>query len=187
MDLTALVRSVRAIEPGTFAPSNVGRILRDVRLDQREVSAFPLRDAGYTRNLVYADPTFEIMVLRWARGAQTAIHDHADQQCWFTAVSGSFDVTNYRRISGGKEPGYARIFACETLSGISIGEPDYRYGETDIHRVTVSDVSENATSVHVYAKPVAACLVFDEPAMTCNVKQLAYHTVMEDRILLASA
>jgi hypothetical protein len=187
MDLTGLVRAVRAINPEAYGPATIGALLRENRIDDPIVATLPVRERGYTRNLIYSCDDFEVLVLRWSAEAVSAIHDHADQQCWFSAIRGSFDLTNYRRRMGGWRPGYARIEVTETVSGISIGEPDYRYGDFDIHRVSVDPDGPEAISVHVYARPVTTCLVYDEARAECIEKRLAYDTVIAERLWLASA
>lgn len=124
---------MRSIDPSAYGPNTIGSLMREVRLDDRALSSLLVRPTGYTRNLIYACDEFEVVVLRWSAGAVSAIHDHADQQCWFSAARGAFDVTNYRRCVGGWRPGYARLEETEHLTGISVGEPDYRYGDFDIH------------------------------------------------------
>jgi|SRR5579884_255303 len=187
MDFSGLVRAVRSIDPAAYGPDTIGKLMRETRLHDPLIATFPSRERGYTRNLVYRCEAFELLVLRWSPGAVSAIHDHADQHCWFTALHGAFDVTNYRRRIGGWRPGYARIDVTERLSGISIGEPDYRYGDADIHRVSVNAQAAEAISVHVYAAPVTSCLVYDITRSECSMKPLAYDTVLNDRILLANA
>ncbi len=183
MDVSQLVRTLRGIDPLAYGPATIGTLMRDVRIGLGEVEPFmSVRKGGYTRNLVYADAHFELMVLVWDQDATTAIHDHAGQHCWFTALSGTFDLQNYRRVSGGRAPGAARIAPAETLRGVSIGEPDYRHGDSDIHRVAVAPGCEQAISLHVYANPLATCLVFDEERGVCGLKQLKYDTVAVDRL-----
>ena len=186
-DLTGLVRSVRAIDPEDYGPETIGRLLRELRIEDRLLSTFPVREGGYTRSLIYACDAFEVMVLRWSAGAMTPIHDHAEQRCWFTAISGTFDVANYRRRVGGSHPGFARIEATGSHTGIGAGEPDFRFGDEDIHRVCVSPAQAEAISVHVYARPVSTCLVFDDERDSCSIKHMSYDTVLTEQIWLVSA
>jgi predicted metal-dependent enzyme (double-stranded beta helix superfamily) len=155
MDLAALVRRLRELRPAEYGPENIGVMLRDVRPDAGKLAPYLLkRQHGYTRNLVFADEYIEVLVLHWDSGATTPIHDHAGQKCWFVATTGNFDVENYRRTTGGYSPGYASIAAIDSVKGLSSGEPDYRYGDEDIHRVTVSEGCAEAVSIHVYTRPL---------------------------------
>ncbi|MGZ3504164.1 MAG: cysteine dioxygenase [Vulcanimicrobiaceae bacterium] len=187
MDFAELVRTVRAIPPTAYGPDSIGRLLRDARFDDPLLSQIPTPPNGYTRNLVYANNDFEIIVLRWGPGAVTPIHDHSTQQCWFTAVTGAFDTTNYRRVAGGTLRGFARIEVAQSIRGLRSGEPDYRNPDDDIHRVSVSASCAEATSVHIYAKPVTTCLIFDEAGSRCEMKRMAYDVVLGDVIHRAIA
>src|SRR5438046_8608781 len=40
------------------------------------------RDDYYTRNLIYRDPLFEVMVICWKAGQKTAVHTHNGQLGW---------------------------------------------------------------------------------------------------------
>lgn len=187
MDLAHFIGHVRSLDPAGFGPENLGKLLAAVRLDDHAVRSFVTRPSGYTRTLLYAQPEYEILLLRWSAGARTPIHDHAGQRCWFASIKGAFDLANYRRTSGGRTEGYARIALISTNDGIIAGEPDFRFGEDDIHAVAVSSACDEAVSLHVYAKPLSTCLVFDDAAGRCAVKHLSYDDVLANRITLATA
>lgn len=186
MDLITFVREVRRIDTAQCAPKTLSSILASVHVETRDLSALPWREQGYTRTCLYRDDSMEILLLRWSPAAQTPIHDHASQRCWFTTLRGSFDLTNYRRIAGGRAAGYARIEAVDVANGVGIGEPDYRGGDAEIHRVQVHS-PEEAVSLHVYAKPLATCLVFNPEAQRCSIKRMSYDALWTDKIVLASA
>src|SRR5687768_7197153 len=61
-------------------------------------SAAPyLRLSGnrYTRNLVYRNDCFELLLLCWDAGSRSPIHGHSGQRCWFMPVAGWFDLEDY--------------------------------------------------------------------------------------------
>lgn len=187
MDLQSLIRTLRSDGPDAFTPARMETLLREARVDARTLYGLPERAGGYTRTRVYADPQFEVALLRWSGNAVSAIHDHAGQACWFVALHGAFDLTNYRRALGGHRPGYARIEPFETLREAGLETPDYRYGERDIHRVAVSARFAEAISLHVYAKPVSACLTYDVQARRCESKAMQWDRVLADRLTFSVA
>lgn len=179
--------ALREIRTEEFVPARLNPILENLELIQSSVDRYTKwRPGGYTRNLVYANPEFELIVLCWDAGSASAVHDHAGQQCWFVAHSGVFTVENYELISGGRRPGSAHLEATDVLRGVTTGMPDYRAPEkNEIHRVSVAQDAGRAISIHVYAKPLAECLVFDPQAAICAQKRIGYDNVPHERILVA--
>ena len=176
--LSALVAAVRAIDPDEYGPPNIGRMLVELQLSPSEVAPYVLFEPDrYTRNLIFRNANFEVLILCWAAGVASPVHDHAGQRCWFSAIEGAFDVDEYRRLSGGRHEGYARLEQTGTLLGIRTGQPDYRYGENDIHRVATAANQGPAVSLHVYARPFSTCLVYDCERDRCMRRELSYDTV----------
>src|SRR5213080_3252997 len=71
-----------------------------MRLSARELEPFVhFRDDFYTRNLVYRDPLFEVMVICWKPGQKTAIHTHNGQLGWMQMAQGEVAVHNYKYLT----------------------------------------------------------------------------------------
>ncbi len=121
-----------------------------------------LRPGEYTRICAYQDPLFEIVLLNWAAGAVSPIHDHGGQHCWMYVLEGGLDVDDYVRLDPGDVPGYAYVEASGSRR-LEVGELDLRSGRYDLHRVGAAGQSP-ALSLHVYAGPLRQYLVYDEGA-----------------------
>lgn len=132
------------------------------------------RRGGYTRTLAYRDPRVEVLVLTWARGAEAPIHDHASQHCWMIAVRGTLEVIDYRRLGGTTGPGAARLEQLRPPRLLTAGEAESGTGQAEIHRVRLAPGVPLAVSVHVYARPIDRCLVFDLGRDRCSTKALSY-------------
>jgi predicted metal-dependent enzyme (double-stranded beta helix superfamily) len=182
-DVADFVRNLRSIDPTQYGPDNVGRLIADVRFGVEAVKPYlSFRERCYTRNLVFKNDDFEVAILCWDAGAVSPVHDHSAQRCWQTALEGTFDVENYSRVAGGLAEGYARLDRLDTVYGLRTGQPDYRYGDNDVHRVSVSPSQSHAVSLHVYAKPLTACLVYDYEGQRCSYQRLGYDTIATDRL-----
>jgi len=135
------------------------------------------RPGRYTRSLAYRDEKVEVLVLTWTRGSAAPVHDHAAQRCWMVGVHGALEVTSYQRLSGGLKAGRAEL---EPLPGrrlLSAGEVDTPGPAADIHRVSPAPGVALAVTVHVYARPIDRCLVFDLPRQRCEERRLRYDFV----------
>ncbi|MDP9018533.1 MAG: cysteine dioxygenase family protein [Candidatus Eremiobacteraeota bacterium] len=187
LGISQFAAALREIRPDEFGPARINPMLESLDLIPSSVERYvKFRPGSYTRNLVYANPEFELMVLCWDAGAVSSIHDHMGQQCWFVAHSGSFQVENYDLLAGGREPGYARVGATTVDSNVTVGMPDYRAPDfNELHRVSVPAGGARAISIHVYAKPLSHCLVFNDREQRCMEKPMAYDNVTIERILVA--
>jgi cysteine dioxygenase len=145
----------------TLQPVHVAATLRSVRLDDRSLAPYltwaPQR---YTRNLIARDPSFELIALCWDAGVISAIHDHADSDCAFVVAEGTLHCENFRV----RWPGVDRRGACRVeptgARSLRAGEIDMASGHLSVHRVGARE--GRAITLHVYAKPIDACLNFDE-------------------------
>ncbi|RKH11808.1 cysteine dioxygenase [Corallococcus sp. CA053C] len=129
----------------------------------------------YTRNLVHRDEGLEIIVNCWSPGVSSPIHDHDGQECWFSVQRGEFLLENYPLLEGGKAPGVARLGTPERVGPVGAGHVDFRDSGASIHRVC--STSAPGVTLHVYAGPVANCLVFDPRRHRCATHALRYHSI----------
>jgi cysteine dioxygenase len=126
-----------------------------------------LSKAGaYTRTCAYRDREFEVLLLNWAAGAASPIHDHGGQRCWMLVLSGKLQVDDYVRLDEGDVRGYAHIEPVGSQI-LDAGSLDARSGRFDLHRVAAL-TNTSAVSLHVYSAPLRRYLVYDEAARQCE-------------------
>lgn len=131
---------------------------------------------GYTRTRAYRDENFELLLLNWAPGAASPIHDHGGQRCWMLVLSGKLQVDDYARLDRGNVRGYAHIEAEESRV-LEAGGVDARAGRFDLHRVSATPDSE-AVSLHVYAKPLRRYMIYDDVLRRCETAFGTYDDVL---------
>jgi cysteine dioxygenase len=174
--LDEVLRILREEIHGAMGELKVGARLEAVRVRPESLGPFlHFRRARYTRNLVYRDSRFEVVLNCWDAGTASPIHDHGQQECWFSIQAGSFLLEDFPLLEGGREPGYALLGPPRISGPVEPGHVDHRSSEDSIHRV--SALSGPAVSLHVYAAPVEQCLVFDERRQRCAWRQLCYHSI----------
>ncbi|WP_163993289.1 cysteine dioxygenase [Pyxidicoccus caerfyrddinensis] len=171
--LVGLLREEPGGQPGLLA---VGERLAGLVVEPSSLQPYLHFSRGrYTRNLVYRDARLEVLLNCWEAGAVSPIHDHDGQECWFSIQSGTFLLENYGLVSGGLEPGPARLGSPAVVGPVGAGYVDFRCPDAPIHRVV--NQQGPAVSLHVYAGPVERCLVFDAKRQRCAMQQLRYHSV----------
>lgn len=119
---------------------------------------------SYTRNLIGKDEHFELVALGWLGQQRTPIHDHAGQRCWMWVVHGSLKFQTYRHDENG-------LHAIGEPQIIEAGGKLYIDDELGWH--SIENCSHKpAVSLHLYARPISACQVFDEHSMTFETRIL---------------
>jgi cysteine dioxygenase len=134
------------------------------------------RAADYTRTCAYSDDLFEVLLLNWAPGSASPIHDHGRQRCWMLVLDGRLRVDDYVRLDAADVAGYARVRPGESRV-LETGGLDLRSRPFDLHRVAASGETK-AISLHVYSRPLRTFSVYDELAERCESALGTYDAVL---------
>jgi cysteine dioxygenase len=171
-----VLRHLREEVHGADGALKVGKRLEGVCVRSESLRPFlHFKRGRYTRNLVYRDARFEVVLNCWDTGTSSPVHDHGQEECWFSIQAGTFLLEDYALLAGGRQPGYALLGPPRSSEGVGPGHVDYRGPLDSIHRVTA--LQGPAVTLHVYASPVAQCLVFDVRRQRCAWRKLSYHSV----------
>jgi hypothetical protein len=119
----------------------------------------PLLAQAYTRTRLSKTPRYEIVVMQWAAGSQSPIHDHGDSRCWVLMLEGTLAVENFLRDDDPHDnPARFRSTGKATLRANDI---DHRLGPRELHRVCNPGV-KGAYSLQLYSRPLSSYFIFDE-------------------------
>lgn len=150
--------------------SKYSDILRSAKLtcdDFEDCSSWS--SESYTRNCVIDNEDFELILLCWQPGQLTPIHDHGGEECWVKIIDGEFKETLYKEDETGK------LKPVKT----SYSKPDditYMIDFMGFH--TLENLSDKKSlSLHLYAKPIRSCQIFDEESGELVNKDLTYDTI----------
>jgi hypothetical protein len=171
-----LIETLRARGPLDRTSSEVAELLYAGACEWPSSRPLVARAGGYTRTCAYRNSGFEIVLLNWAPGASSAIHDHGDQHCWMLVLEGRLDVDDYLRLDPADVPGYAQVELCGSR-GLEPGGMDLRSGRFDLHRVAARG-SRSAISLHLYAEPLREFFIYDERARRCEVARSTFDDVL---------
>ena len=125
-------------------------------------------DDCYTRNCIVDTEKFELTLICWCEGHQTQIHDHGGEECWVKVIEGELKETIYKK----NEEGELNIVKS------SISKPNevtYMKDFMGFHRLENLS-KKRSMSLHLYAKPIRKCTIFDEDSKTFVNKDLSYDT-----------
>ena len=125
----------------------------------------------YTRNCIVDNESFELILLCWEAGQATPIHDHGGEECWVKVIHGEFKETIYKF----NKPGEIQTLR-STVS--KKGDLSYMIDFMGFHRL--ENISKKRSlSLHLYAKPIRNCQLFDEDSGELVRKKLVYNTCHE--------
>ncbi len=171
-----LIADLHNQPPAARSGSEMATLLARHAERWRQETPLLFRPDEYTRTCAYRDNRFEILLLNWAPGAASPVHDHGDQHCWMFVLDGRLQVDDYVRLDAGDVPGLARVEPRGSQT-IGAGRMDLRSGPFDLHRVSATREAR-AVSLHVYAGPLRRYLVYDEAAERCETVVGSYDEVL---------
>ena len=122
----------------------------------------------YTRNCIADTEKFELILICWCAGHQTSIHDHGGEECWVKVVEGEFKETIYKQ----DEVGALKLTKTKFSKKNDV---TYMKDFMGFHRLENS-ANKRSMSLHLYAKPIRSCNVFNEASKTFVHKELDYDT-----------
>jgi cysteine dioxygenase len=111
-----------------------------------------------------------MLLLGWESGQESPIHDHAGQSCWMAVLDGELEELHFE--SGAPEQ---PLVAGRTKT-FSTGQVAFIDDEIALHLIRPR-VGQRGVSLHLYAKAIDACRIFDPETGTASEAQLTYHSV----------
>ncbi len=189
LSLQTLVDRLEQIAPAEICLPRVVDLLADGDLDEAGlrpfIGALPNK---YARRCVHRSKYFDVMVLTWAPGQYTPVHNHAGNCGWVRLVRGQIAEQTFRLVPGAAVPdaavagsvngrtGCVRLEA--TGSGVidTVGAVATADRVRAIHRLGNPAPASGDTTVtlHVYSLPHDRCLAFDVEARTCEPRDLRF-------------
>lgn len=185
------VEGLRVLEADTITTSRVASFVEASHLRVEALSSYIFwREGSYTRNLIYQDGLFEVMVICWGSGQKTPIHTHNGQLGWMTVVQGEILTHHYRYLRC-SAPENQNVVGMDCLAGAHSVElerlntircaNDGQIVTVDklqsIHQIENADVARSGcVSLHVYSKPFDSCVAFDMEKRLCWRRPLKFYS-----------
>ena len=121
----------------------------------------------YTRNCIHRTKDYELILLCWDEGEETAIHCHNNQECWVYVLKGEFQEERFQETKKGLNVEQELDLMKE---GVSYMNDDMGY-----HRLANSEKSRGM-SLHLYMNPIDECNIYNEEIDQFELKPLRYHS-----------
>ncbi len=123
---------------------------------------------SYTRNCLADNDKFELILICWQEGQITPIHNHGGEECWVRIIKGEFKETIYTEDEDGGLNVHKTIMS-------KADDVTYMIDFMGVH--SIANLSnKKSMSLHLYAKPIRSCQIFDENSGKFVHKDLSYCT-----------
>lgn len=152
------------------------RILEGYKSNPDDWSKYAFYDERkYKRNLVAEYEKYNVMILTWAPGAKSTIHDHSGAHCFMKTLDGELVES---RFAWPDEDTISRNGEMSRISDNLMETDDCLYinDKVGLHQVENSSKSKAAASLHVYIPPYRACKAFDQSTGQSRVCKLSFYS-----------
>ena len=123
----------------------------------------------YTRNCIAENDAFELILICWDKKQSTEIHDHGGEECWVCILEGEFKENIYKE----DEKGELKVVERKEMKP---GDITYMIDFMGYHNLeNTSD--KKSMSLHLYAKPIKKCNVYNPKKDKFVCKELTYDSV----------
>ncbi len=126
-------------------------------------------EENYTRNCIIRTERYELILICWEKGQFTPIHSHNEQECWVYNVKGKFKEIRFMNDENG-------IPQQVQYSVINQKNRSYMNDRMGFH-ILKNKANGRSASLHLYAKPIDECLVYNETHQLFELKPLHYYSV----------
>ncbi len=125
----------------------------------------------YTRNCLYKDAQFELLLLCWEEGQETSIHDHDGEDCWVYLLEGKMEEVFYTLDS-------SNTLIDEHSQSILPHQLSFINDRVGLHKLR-NAFNDKSVSLHLYARPIEQCHFYCEQTKQFIERKLNYDTIKE--------
>ncbi len=128
-------------------------------LNQLELSDEYIQDCSswssekYTRNCLYKDDAFELLLLCWEQGQKTPVHCHGGEECWVKLISGELNEVFYENDA-------TQLSKAIKSQKLDVNGLSYMNDLVGLHSLENTN-NGKSISLHLYAKPIKRCRYYD--------------------------
>jgi predicted metal-dependent enzyme (double-stranded beta helix superfamily) len=192
--LQTLVDRLSSLPPAQIELARVAAMLADGELDaaelRRYVGALPHK---YARRPVHRSRHFDVMVLSWAPGQFTPVHNHAGNCGWVRLVRGQIQEERFAlapsscpadvAIAATAPAAAGSVSLVPTGSAViaAVGAVATVDRQRAIHRLgnPAGPGGDLAVTLHVYSLPHDRCVAFDPVQQRCTTREMEFDALAE--------
>ena len=167
--MNSFIKSLKSFVETDFPVNEVSDLIIKSQFSNKSLDKFShFSKNNYTRNMIYKDSNFEVLLICWSAGQMAPIHGHEGEKCWFKILSGSLEILNYEIES-------TKPLKLKQLEKINVST-GYLDGPADIHAIN-NCYKEPVKTLHVYAKPYDSCDIYDLKTNQIQRLKMDYYSI----------
>lgn len=150
------------------SPNEYPKVFRRIRIEENNLKSYATwKKQGYTRNCLVRTPFYELILLCWDVDAKTPIHGHGGRDCWVYQVEGTIEEIRFQEDNGNLIEKNRMVLAPGKLT--------YMHDRMGYHSLR-NHSNRKAMTIHIYAKPIDFCKVYNDTKDCFELKEMSYHT-----------
>jgi len=167
--MNSFIKSLKSFAERDFPINEVSDLIIKSQFSNKLLDKYShFNEKTYTRNMIYKDSNFEVLLICWSAGQMAPIHGHEGEKCWFKILSGSLEIYNYKIET-------IRPLKLKKMKKITASS-GYLDGPADIH--SINNCYKNpVTTLHVYAKPYDTCDIYDLKTNQIQRLKMDYYSI----------
>ena len=167
--MNIFIESLKKYSESDFPVEEVSTFIMNSYISKNSLTKYKyFSKKMYTRNQIYKDKYFEILLLCWLPNQMAPIHGHEGEKCWFKVLNGSLEICNYSLQSTNP----LSLILNEKIDA-SVGYVD---GPAEIH--SIKNCSQDPVStLDIYTKPYDTCAVYDLKKKRIDRLKMLYHSI----------
>tara|TARA_B100000965_G_scaffold395141_1_gene408241 strand:- start:195 stop:713 length:519 start_codon:yes stop_codon:yes gene_type:complete len=167
--MKSFIESLKSLSKKNFPVNEVSDLILKSQFTTNLLKKYShFSKTSYTRNMIYKNSDFEVLLICWSKGQMAPIHGHEGEKCWFKVISGELKIYNYK-IESTNPLKLKKIEKINAPAG-------YLDGPADIHSIKNNN-KEPVTTLHVYAKPYDICDIYDLKKNQIQRKKMNYYSI----------
>ena len=163
------INLLAAFSDEDFPEDKVSSLIQNYQFSQENIKKYSyFSKYCYTRNKIYKDKDFEVLLLCWLPGQMAPIHGHEGEKCWFKVIKGDLQINNYSIIS--ESP--LKLKYEKTINA----SEGYLDGPSDVHSIK-NFSNRKVETLHIYAKPYDTCDIYNIEEKRIERLKMRYHSI----------
>ena len=167
--MNSFIKSLKSFAERDFPINEVSDLIIKSQFSNKLLDKYShFSKKTYTRNMIYKNSNFEVLLICWSAGQMAPIHGHEGEKCWFKILSGSLEIYNYKIKT-------IRPLKLKKMEKITASS-GYLDGPADIH--SINNCYKNPViTLHIYAKPYDTCDIYDLKTNQIQRLKMNYYSI----------
>ena len=174
--LDNLITELNSVPEKYFDFETVSDCLKTHSVEEVSLEPYLFFNPGQpARNLVFKNDLFELLVVCWEIGQESAVQSYPSAKCWITLLAGRLRLQNYQLL---EQKSQNRLNLTDDFE-IRKSSPVVISPEAPVHQLlNVTSFKDRAVSLHIYSPPTVEQIVYSirRKGLSSSTRRAVYHS-----------